>query len=168
MKRNEGKRLQKFTGREKRAGGGQILYHKLFRTRIRRDRRDEYVDLDSQIFQKESLTGNVQRVEYLRSLGWEVEEEPIETLQFLFPEKLEEPYLSYNELQLPQGFDLRECLGRQVSRYTYAVLNHPSRAEGVQANLYLCEGVPAAGDLFCPGSGGFQDPLIPGGTEEGR
>jgi hypothetical protein len=114
------------------------------------------------------LTGNVQRVEYLRSLGWEVEEEPIETLQFLFPEKLEEPYLSYNELQLPQGFDLRECLGRQVSRYTYAVLNHPSRAEGVQANLYLCEGVPAAGDLFCPGSGGFQDPLIPGGTEEGR
>lgn len=114
------------------------------------------------------LTGNVQRVEYLRSLGWKVEEEPIETLQFLFPEKLEEPYLSYNELQLPQGFDLRECLGRQVSRYTYAVLNHPSRAEGVQANLYLCEGVPAAGDLFCPGSGGFQDPLIPGGTEEGR
>ncbi len=114
------------------------------------------------------LTSNVQRVEYLRSLGWEVEEEPIETLQFLFPEKLEEPYLSYNELQLPQGFDLRECLGRQVSRYTYAVLNHPSRAEGVQANLYLCEGVPAAGDLFCPGSGGFQDPLIPGGTEEGR
>ena len=114
------------------------------------------------------LTGNAQRVEYLRSLGWEVEEEPIETLQFLFPEKLEEPYLSYNELQLPQGFDLRECLGRQVSRYTYAVLNHPSRAEGVQANLYLCEGVPAAGDLFCPGSGGFQDPLIPGGTEEGR
>ncbi len=114
------------------------------------------------------LTGNAQRVEYLRSLGWEVEEEPIETLQFLFPEKLEEPYLSYNELQLPQGFDLRECLGRQVSRYTYAVLNHPSRAEGVQANLYLCEGVPAAGDLFCPGSGGFQDPLISGGTEEGR
>ena len=114
------------------------------------------------------LTGNVQRVEYLRSLGWEVEEEPIETLQFLFPEKLEEPYLSYNELQLPQGFDLRECLGRQVSRYTYAVLNHPSRAEGVQANLYLCRGVPAAGDLFCPGSGGFQDPLISGGTEEGR
>lgn len=114
------------------------------------------------------LTGNVQRVEYLRSLGWEVEEEPIETLQFLFPEKLEEPYLSYNELQLPQGFDLRECLGLQVSRYTYAVLNHPSRAEGVQANLYLCGGVPAAGDLFCPGSGGFQDPLISGGTEEGR
>ena len=114
------------------------------------------------------LTGNAQRVEYLRSLGWEVEEEPIETLQFLFPEKLEEPYLSYNELQLPQGFDLRECLGRQVSRYTYAVLNHPSRAAGVQANLYLCEGVPAAGDLVCPGSGGFQDPLICGGTEEGR
>lgn len=114
------------------------------------------------------LTGNAQRVEYLRSLGWEVEEEPIETLQFLFPEQLEEPYVSYNELQLSQGFDLTDCLGKQVSRYTYAVLNHPSRAEGVQANLYLCGDVPAAGDIFCPGAGGFQDPLIPAGPKEGR
>ena len=34
------------------------------------------------------LTGNAQRVEYLRSLGWEVEPEPMETLQFLLPEEL--------------------------------------------------------------------------------
>lgn len=106
------------------------------------------------------LPGNLQRVAYLRSLGWEVAEEPVETLQFLFPETLEEPYLSYNELQLRQGFDLSDCCGKQVSRYTYAVANHPSRAEGVQANLYLCDDVPVAGDIFCPGAGGFQTPLI--------
>lgn len=112
------------------------------------------------------LTSNAQRVAYLQSLGWEVEPEPIATLQFLFPETLEEPYRSYNELQLGQGFDLTDCLGKQVSRYTYAVTNHPSRAEGVQANLYLCGDVPAAGDIFCPGADGFQDPLIPEPTEE--
>lgn len=106
------------------------------------------------------LSSNVQRVAYLRSLGWEVEEEPIETLQFLLPETLEEPYLSYNELQLPQGFDLSACCGKQIARYTYAVTNHPSRAQGVQANLYLCEDTPAAGDIFCPGAQGFQTPLI--------
>ena len=39
---------------------------------------------------------NAQRVEYLRTCGWEVVEEPVETFQFLLPEKLEEPYASYN------------------------------------------------------------------------
>ena len=44
------------------------------------------------------LTGNADRIAYLESMGWQVEEEPVETLQFLLPEKLEEPYLTYNEL----------------------------------------------------------------------
>lgn len=103
---------------------------------------------------------NAQRVEYLRTCGWEVAEEPLETYQFLLPEELEEPYLSYNELQLSQGFDLRNCCGKQVARYTYSVTNYPDRPEGVQANLYICEGVPVAGDLFCAGADGFQEPLL--------
>ena len=106
-----------------------------------------------------ALTENNQRVEYLRSFGWEVVEEPVETLQFLLPEKLEEPYLSYNELQLSQGFDLTACLGKQVERYTYTVTNYPERPERVQANLYICEDYPVAGDICCPGAGGFQTGL---------
>lgn len=106
-----------------------------------------------------TLTDNSQRVEYLRSLGWEVDTEPVETLQFLLPEKLEEPYLSYNELQLSQGLDLSACLGKQVERYTYTVTNYPERPEGVQANLYICEDYPVAGDICCPGAGGFQTGL---------
>lgn len=105
------------------------------------------------------LTDNSHRVEYLRSLGWEVDTEPVETLQFLLPEKLEEPYFSYNELQLSQGFDLTACLGKQVERYTYTVTNYPERPEGVQANLYICEDYPVAGDICCPGAGGFQTGL---------
>ena len=106
------------------------------------------------------LTDNRQRVEYLLSLGWEVEPEPVETLQFLLPETLEEPYLSYNRMQLEQGFDLAACCGKQVSRYTYAVTNYHTRSEGVQANLYVCGDLPVAGDLCCPGANGFQEPLI--------
>jgi len=106
------------------------------------------------------LANNQQRVDYLLSLGWEVGAEPLETLQFLLPETLEEPYRTYNQLQLPQGFDLEACCGKQVSRFTYAVLNYPGRSEGVQANLYVCEEQPVAGDLCCPGSDGFQEPLI--------
>ena len=106
------------------------------------------------------LTDNAQRVAYLQSLGWEVEPEPVETLQFLLPETLAEPYLTYNELQKAQGFDLADCRGKRVSRYTYTVTNYPDRAEGVQANLYLCEDLPVAGDICCPGADGFQEALI--------
>ena len=106
------------------------------------------------------LTTNEDRVAYLESLGWQVEPEPVETLQFLLPEKLEEPYLTYNELQDSQGFDLSACCGKQVARYTYTVTNYPGRPEGVQANLYVCEGQPVAGDILCAGADGFQDTLV--------
>ena len=107
-----------------------------------------------------TLETNDQRVAYLQSLGWEVTPEPVETLQFLMPEQLEEPYLTYNQLQQTQGFDLSACCGKQVTRYTYTVLNYPDRAEGVQANLYVCNEAPVAGDLCCPGENGFQTALI--------
>ena len=112
------------------------------------------------------LTDNTQRVAYLQSLGWEVAPEPAETLQFLLPETLAEPYLTYNELQKSQGFDLSACCGKQVSRYTYTVTNYPDRAEGIQANLYLCEDRPVAGDICCPGVDGFQEALIRSGKGE--
>ena len=106
------------------------------------------------------LDSNADRVAYLESMGWQVESEPVETLQFLLPEKLEEPYLTYNELQDTQGFDLSVCCGKQVARYTYTVTNYPGRAEGVQANLYVCEGQPVAGDILCAGADGFQETLV--------
>ena len=112
------------------------------------------------------LADNGDRVAYLESLGWQVEAEPVETLQFLLPETLEEPYLSSNELQDSQGFDLSACCGKQVARYTYTVTNDPGRPEGVQANLYVCEEMPVAGDILCAGADGFQDTLVypEGGT----
>ena len=71
------------------------------------------------------LATNEDRVAYLESLGWELNPEPVETLQFLLPDTLEEPYLSYNQLQLAQGFDLTQYTGKQVTRYTYTVTNDP-------------------------------------------
>ena len=107
------------------------------------------------------LTNHFQRISYLQTLGWEVESEPVETLQFLMPSPLEEPYLTYNTLQVQQGFDLSSCCGKQVSRFTYTITNYPDRPTGVQANLYICEDLPVAGDIFCPGAEGFQSALIP-------
>ena len=58
-----------------------------------------------------SVRTNDERVAYLASLGWEVDADPVEALRLTLPEELVEPYRSYNELQLRQGFDLTPLLG---------------------------------------------------------
>ena len=105
------------------------------------------------------LRDNEERITYLRELGWEVDEEPIESMELALPEELTGSYAAYNELQLAQGFDLRDYLGKSVSRWTYQVRNYPDRPEDVQLNLYLCEDRPIAGDIIAGGEGGFQGTL---------
>lgn len=99
---------------------------------------------------------NEQRLAYLTSLGWEVSEQPIETLTVTLGQSLGEPYASYNELQLAQGFDLTRCCGKTLSRYTYVVTNYPDALLPCQLDLYVCEGVVAAGDIVCTGENGFM------------
>ena len=103
-----------------------------------------------------ALGSNEARLAWIGEWGWEVDPEPVETLQLQLPEKLPESYDAYNDLQKGQGFDLADACGLQVTRYTYTVSNYPGRAEGVQLNLYLCEGSPVAGDILCSGEDGFQ------------
>lgn len=98
---------------------------------------------------------NEARVKYLASLGWEVDETPLETLRLTLPEELTEPYRSYNELQLEQGFDLSPYLGKTLDRCTYRVTNYPGRPGGCQADLYLSDGFLVAGDVVCTGADGF-------------
>ena len=97
---------------------------------------------------------NDARLAYLASLGWEVQPQPLETLAVVLPAQLAEPYLSYNTLQLAQGFDLTPYCGRTLERYTYAVTNHPTAAS-CQADLYVCDDTIVAGDVICTGENGF-------------
>ena len=105
------------------------------------------------------LRDNEDRIAYLKELGWEVDEEPVESMELELPEELTGSYAAYNELQLAQGFDLRDYLGQGVSRWTYQVRNYPDWPEDVQLNLYLCEDRPIAGDIIAGGEGGFQGTL---------
>lgn len=108
-----------------------------------------------------SAATNAERVAYLTSLGWEVAEEPVETLRLQLPQDFSgTEYESYQTLQLSQGFDLLPCAGQAVERYTYAVTNYPGRSDPVQLNLYCCGGVIVAGDVMALGEDGFQTTLI--------
>lgn len=106
------------------------------------------------------ITTNADRLAYLAGLGWQVREEPLETLHLQLPEDLScEEYAPYLQLQLSQGFALLPYAGQQVVRYTYAVENYPGRSDSVQLNLYCCEGTVIAGDVIAPGKEGFRGPL---------
>lgn len=100
-------------------------------------------------------SGNDQRLAYLTELGWEVEPEPLETLVLQLPAELGESYGDYLKLQERQGFSFAQCAEKTVSRYTYAVTNHPTCKGPVQINLWVCDGLLVGGDVTAPGENGF-------------
>lgn len=102
---------------------------------------------------------NEERVAYLEALGWQVEPQPIETLDLQLPEKLEGEWDAYAKLQKGQGLPFSEFAGQAVKRYTYTVTNYPEIPQGVQANLYLWDDQIIGGDVIFTGQGGFQTDL---------
>lgn len=102
---------------------------------------------------------NEERVAYLEALGWQVEPQPIETLDLQLPEKLEGEWDAYAKLQKGQGLPFSEFAGQAVKRYTYTVTNYPEIPRGVQANLYLWGDQIIGGDVIFTGQGGFQTDL---------
>ena len=102
---------------------------------------------------------NEERVAYLEALGWQVEPQPIETLDLQLPEKLEGEWDAYAKLQKGQGLPFSEFAGQAVKRYTYTVTNYPEIPQRVQANLYLWGDQIIGGDVIFTGQGGFQTDL---------
>lgn len=102
---------------------------------------------------------NEERVAYLEALGWQVEPQPIETLDLQLLEKLEGEWDAYAKLQKGQGLPFSEFAGQAVKRYTYTVTNYPEIPQGVQANLYLWGDQIIGGDVIFTGQGGFQTDL---------
>ena len=102
---------------------------------------------------------NEEQVAYLEALGWQVEPQPIETLDLQLPEKLEGEWDAYAKLQKGQGLPFSEFAGQAVKRYTYTVTNYPEIPQGVQANLYLWGDQIIGGDVIFTGQGGFQTDL---------
>lgn len=95
------------------------------------------------------------RLAYLQSFGWNVGAEPVETLDLMLPDALDESYAEYNDMQKKQGLDLSSACGKHVTRYTYSVANYPGIPDGVQADIYVCGGAVVAGDIISSGEGGF-------------
>ena len=102
---------------------------------------------------------NEERVAYLEALGWQVEPQPIETLDLQLPETLTDDWAAYAKLQEGQQLPFADFTGQNVKRYTYIITNYPGVSQGVQANLYLWGDQIIGGDIIVTGQGGFQTDL---------
>lgn len=107
----------------------------------------------------QSVKSNNERIEYLKQFGWEVSDEPIETLEITIPREFPEVYKKYNEVQLKQGFDLSEYGGMKATRYTYRILNYPSNNTDVVADIIVCNDCVIAGNIQSTALDGFMHGL---------
>ena len=106
------------------------------------------------------LSENEERVSFLQNLGWQITEEPVKTQQVNIPEQMNETLARYNDIQLKQGFDLNEHLGKTAMRYVYEITNYPDSKGEVFATLLLRDGKLIAADLTCWDEDGFCKPLL--------
>lgn len=102
---------------------------------------------------------NAERVEFLRSLGWQVDSEPLEEQEVIIPKDFTDVYTVYNELQKSQGFDLKEYAGVEATRYTYKILNHPTGDDTVVADMIVYKDRVIAGDVQSVAKEGFMEGL---------
>ncbi len=116
---------------------------------------------DQQVVQLEEkkLKTNDDRVALLEGYGWTVDKEPLEFMEVRIPEEFDGVYNDYNEIQKKQGLDLTSYCGKRAIKYTYNVTNHPSKEEGVVANLIIYRNKLIAGDVCSPKLGGFMHGL---------
>ena len=98
---------------------------------------------------------NEQRVAFLQSFGWQVEETPAETREVMIPASFNDVYTTYNVMQKAQGFDLKPYAGETCTQYRYKINNYPNEPE-VYATLLVYGRLIIGGDLACAEVDGFM------------
>lgn len=107
------------------------------------------------------VKNNEQRVNYLTSLGWEVENDPIDEQTIIIPVDFDNVYEEYNKLQLSQGFNLKNYSGLEATRYTYKVMNYPlaSEQDEIVIDIIVYRNQIIAGDVQSISLDGFMQGL---------
>ena len=109
----------------------------------------------SAVVSPKAVRTNEDRVAYLESYGWVVDQQPVSVEELIIPEQLDDSYSQYIELQASQGFDLTDYQGKRVKRYTYQVANYPSGDGLVQAALLIHKNTVIGGEVLSAQPRGF-------------
>lgn len=96
------------------------------------------------------------QVRYAKSLGWEISEKPVSEQKITIADRFDSNMELYNEIQISQGFDLRDFKGCEAVRYTYKLLNYPNYPDGVHLSFIVYNGDIIAGDIQSTTDSGFM------------
>ena len=115
-----------------------------------------------------SVSTNDGRVQFLKELGWDVTQSPVQSSQVRIPKDSSEAFDRYNVLQKSQGYDLSSYAGKTVMRYVYQINNFPGATEPVYATLLVYKNQIIGGDVTDTGAKGqirgFKMPQSPAQT----
>ncbi|NLG92135.1 MAG: DUF4830 domain-containing protein [Clostridiales bacterium] len=98
---------------------------------------------------------NEDRISFLKQFGWNVNAEPIEMKEVTIPEKFNDVYTQYNNIQKEQGLDLLPYAGKTCRQWVYAVTNYP-QAPNVRATMLVYNNIVIGGDLSTVELDGFM------------
>ena len=99
---------------------------------------------------------NEDRISFLRQFGWEVDPEPAEIREITIPEKFNDVYEKYNEIQKQQGLDLTRYAGKTCKQWIYEIQNYSDRGAPVRATMLVYEGKVIGGDISSTPVDGFM------------
>lgn len=100
-----------------------------------------------------------ERIAFLSQFGWEIDEDPVQVEEIVIPEKFDETYEKYNEIQRAQNLDLSVYAGKTAKKWTYTVKNYPGYEVDnscIRANIIVYEGAVIGGDISSLEQGGFM------------
>lgn len=108
----------------------------------------------------DGMESNENLLEFVRSLGIETANEPVEIVETEIPASFDTVYQQYEEIQKKQGLKLSKYKGKAVTRYTYEILNYPKNESNepngkVFLNLLVYKKRVIGGDICSAEMGGF-------------
>ena len=102
------------------------------------------------------------RLEFISSLGYEVDGKSCSSKTFTVPSVFSDVYKNYNELQKSAGYDLLDYAGKQVTLYTYKLKDN----ENMRIDLIIYNDKVIGGDISSAELGGSIKPLVPQSKEK--
>ncbi len=100
--------------------------------------------------------------EYFNSYGWEIDVNSVVYSRYVFTDKNNPQFLSYNELQLKQGYDLMNFIGVELDKYSVRILNFPSdeNSDSYYGTVFFYDGLAVAGDIYDARLNGYMYSVI--------
>lgn len=93
---------------------------------------------------------------YIESIGWKIEKNPKEISHYKIPAEFDAVFNAYNEIQQKSGFDLSKFKGKNVTSYSYRVINHRlSKTNTVYAAVLIYKGEIIGAEIVSQEQPGF-------------